>query len=483
MQRATKILIACSLFLFGFVPFTPAQVCLPSDCFRFSDGERSPYWNADVVFVGSAEKSSVEGESVATNFRISRPIKGIKGKNAKVFTSSSRCSFQFKVGEHYFVYASRGKDGNLGVSDCFPPVLLNDAEEDLEYAAEIAAGQLGTRIFGSVLERRQASLRTPIEMAPLEGIKVTIESEAGVFETRTDSKGMYVFKNIPPGKYEVMAVLPGHLRNLGPSKGYSNLLRRPLNIAIIGETIKPVNVLSPMFEQKREEEKYFRYWDTVSFSVSSLNSISGRVRSEDGSVPPQHYISLLWLNDEGKLNADPVFRKWAHPETGEYSFDDIPNGKYAAVINPANCHGPRNPEMGRSYFPGVVDDSKAELITLSGSQEVQLIDFRLPKPLKEREIKGIVVSESGEPVSDALVYIVNSKPNSYSCQLGVVAQTNTDTDGRFRLQGFEGYKYEIRAYKKDGNTGSEMRNLRSLAVELRTEDAGNEIKLIARPSY
>ena len=157
-------------------------------------------------------------------FKIEKIYRGVLSKFIEISTSS-----KFQEGQPYFVYAVRGKDAKLYKMDdgyCgTPPILLKNAAEDLEYAEDIAAGKLGTRIYGFVIEDKWELFKSQ-ENVPLEGIEVTIQNKEYRFTTKTNEKGKYMFKNIPVGLYEVNAQIPSGLRDRKkfPKKKYHRFL-------------------------------------------------------------------------------------------------------------------------------------------------------------------------------------------------------------------------------------------------------------------
>ena len=176
------------------------------------------YGSSENIFIGLAEKVEIDNKigSMKATFSVEKSIRGTNEKTVEIFTSSSTasCGYPFKQGERYFVYGRKNTDGKYHESLCGPTTLLKDAVDDLEYVKDIEEGKPGTRIFGSVYEDKQPTLKDKRTFERLSGIEITIKSENRMVKTLTDEKGNYLFKDIPKERYQVFAKLPKGYREL-----------------------------------------------------------------------------------------------------------------------------------------------------------------------------------------------------------------------------------------------------------------------------
>jgi hypothetical protein len=451
----------------------------------------SPYWRANFVFTGVVEKFTADNKIIPPNemtvtdsyqpvfnsvrFAVEKNYRGAAGKFVEITSS-----FNFKEGEKYFVYAVTGKDGKvyqLDNGECGkPPILLEDAKDDLEYAEEIAGGKLGTQISGFVYEVSQR-LGTPRQKIPLAGIEVTIKGERNSLTTRTDEKGKYIFKNIPPGEYKITASTPKDLHEKPLNDLYLSYRGVKPHTVLIGES----TVDGFRLGSNEKPEKYYRHWDSYSFVFTSLSSIAGKAVDSDGKVPPQQYVWLI-PKFNGKIDLDDNLRQvWTNPENGEFFFEDLPKGEYVIVVNRNNCHSNNHPEYARNFFPGVSDLVNAEIITVSENQNITLKDFRLSPPLKERWFSGTVLAADKSPLVNATVFLMNSNQKDLNECFFVNIETKTDEFGRFQLKGYEGYEYQIRASIPSFKQSSS--ELFSKTIELKTKDSVENIELIVDSNY
>lgn len=475
------------VFFLQISPIYAQYTCLPNG--KYQD---LPYWQADSVFTGTVEKKLVENSSdekqenfttdrppqlinSVVKFSIEKKYRGITDKTIEINTTSS-----FKEGEKYFVYAVRGKDGKFyKLDDGFcgkPPILLDNASEDIEYAEDIASGNSGTRIYGWVYQDKQDSFKTPRQNVPIIEIEVTIKSETNSFTTKTDKKGKYTFKNIPVGEYKISASTPNGMRER--EINYSGLNRRKL--IFIGQGYAPNQLI--LLKAKEKLTPFYYHSGSYNFFFTSLSSIEGKFIAHDGENPPQLFVHLLPIDENGKaiLN-DSITYQWTNPKSGEFYFDSVPEGRYVVAINRYNCHTNRNPEYRRNFYPGTFDINKARIITVYPKQDIELRDFRLSPPLKEKWVIGVVLSADKKPVANATVWMRDSSQKHFDeCVSGNSISTQTDSNGRFKMKGFESYNYKISAYKEINK-----QNLRiySEISELTLQEKSNGLTFILDQNY
>ena len=391
------------------------------------------YWYSEAVFIGLAEKASIENGQMRVSFSVEKPIRGISGKTVEVFTSASEasCGYPFKEGEQYFVYARKGSDGKLGEFLCGSTTLLKDAEDDLEYIKELESGKLGSRIFGTVYEDKQKSYNDKRSFEGLAGIEITIKgkkliplstvkpnikSKEYTFKTTTNNKGFYIFSEIPEGVYKVTAKFPERLR----------------------EIVTTENLINHFASVNKEGVRC----DSEDFITTRQGSIRGEIVSDNGQNPIQQKLSLFPLDENN--NVMPYRtpeEKYANRDKNEFFFNVVPAGKYLLSINPNNCPYPTNgfPTM---YFPGVADKSNSKIITVNDGENLRLEDFRILPMLKDRWFSGGVLYQDKTPAINVNVRLLDG--NMSKCN-GFQMEVRTDEFGRFRVKGFETYEYKIDA--------------------------------------
>ena len=408
------------------------------------------YWRSEAVFIGLAEKITIESGRMKVSFSVEKSIRGVNEKTVEVFTSANggTCGYPFKEGERYFVYSRRREDGKLTEDLCGPTVLLKDAEDDLEYVKEIESGKFGSRISGTVYEDKQRSYDDKRTFENLAGIEITIKNKKNKFKTKTDEKGFYIFKEIPPGVYRVIAEFPQGLREI--------VTREDL-----------IDHFAVIYKDSIR-------CDGESFVATRQGSIRGKVVGNDGQNPPQQRLSLFPLDEnDNVMPYRPPEEKWANRENGEFFFNVVPAGKYLLSINPNNCPYPTDgfPTM---LFPGVADKSDAKIITINEGEQLRLADFRILPLLKERWFSGVALYADKTPAANVTVSLIDgdmSKCNNFHSEI------KTDELGRFRVKGYETYQYQIRAFT-EANRQQNRKRLFSKPVQIPQLGKVEDIELI-----
>ena len=355
------------------------------------------------------------------------------------------------------------------------PILLKDAKDDIEYAEEIAAGKLGTRIYGLVTQSIVGNLQ---QFFPLAEIEVTIKSKKNTFAAKTDESGKYNFKNVPTGEYKITAKVPQGMHEKEFIPNWISGRIKP-HIVFVGEGFENNNLIRMGSSEK--PKSYYYHSASYNFQFSAQSSIEGKLIDFDGKIPPQQYVWLIPIIN-GKADSDSSIQNlWTNPSDGTFVFKDIPKGEYTIVINRYNCHSNNHPEYGRNFFSGVSEERNADIIKAGENQNIKIKDFRLSPPLKERLFSGVVLSANKTPLANATVFLLtSSQKNSNECFF-VNIETKTDELGRFRLKGYESYEYKIRAYIQPNEQSSSR--LFSKILEIPTNGSVESIELIVNSNY
>jgi hypothetical protein len=133
------------------------------------------------------------------------------------------------------------------------------------------------------------------------------------------------------------------------------------------------------------------------------------------------------------------------------------------------------------YYPGVMSRDQATVIQVTNSRELNLNDFMLTPPLKERWFSGTVVLADKTPVAGAKVILID--PNDRMIGTNVT-QVIADVEGKFRVKGYETFPYWIDAYA-DGNSVPQSNGNPMFAppVKLSTSGSVNGIELVISLNY
>lgn len=404
------------------------------------------YWGYPVVFIGQVEKVSYEKATIdnkeyysrmIAHFSVSKAIRGVETDTVDIETNpnSAACGYPFKEGESYFVYVRRDeKSGKLVEHLCGATVQLTGAEQDIKYLNAIETGEQGSRIYGNATRLIQDSYRSTRRAVGLSEIPIRLRTVKlherknklkyldKYYKSNTDADGFYIFYGIPDGEYVVEAEIPESFRRLGEDRLYG-----------------PPHYIKITNEKSRCGQS--------NFSVTTLGTIRGRVTNFDGSLPPQQYIWLLPVDENGRVVLDSNYSPaWIFAKDGAYSFDFVAPGNYMLAVNPKMCPNKHYaPQHGRTFYPGVYEASAAKTFTLKESEEKHIDTFSLLPALKERLLSGIVLSADGKPVRGATVFLSDGK-GSKCTVLSSLDETKTDEEGRFQLKSYYGFEYKLGAY-------------------------------------
>ncbi len=449
MNRVLKV-IFCSLVLsFGLTKEARACGCVMS---FVKYQPCSAYRNANVVFAGTVTEvgpmlpvKGSDGELFSANGRVTRfkvddGFRGVTGDVVETTERGTSCDFHFKTGERYFVYGTRDPlDGLIYAHSCSSTKSMQYAAADLEFARAVARGDSLPGLIGVVNRETRQSAASYRAQKPIEGVEVVAEGNGRSLTTKTSSDGRFQFYGLAPGKYRVRARTPPELRNLyGPEF---------VDVAVTEGRC-----------------------NGAAFTVTSLSTVTGSVVDQSGK-PAKIRVSLVSLNEKGEEvePAEGTVDSYSNLD-GVYKFDWVAPGTYRVSINPKSQPGSYDPPYARTYLPGVIDPSQATVITILEGQGYEAPDFRLPAPLVERSVEGMVFRPDGSPVPHALILLeFTERPWSETF--------STDNQGRFKLKVFAGYKYLVSAEHRKEVAGK-WTATHSDPVEVVADEVTEPLKLI-----
>ena len=333
---------------------------------------------------------------------------------------------------------------------------------------------------------------TAAEGTPLKSVQVMLTAENPGRERRTygatsDASGVFVLKNVPPGRYRLFAERTGYVSQqyhsadtqsgavlgLQPRQQVSDILFRLVLAAVVTGRVTDddeepmagirVMALRRPTEDEREDEETFgsRKADQLVPAGSALTDDRGQYRIF-GLKAGDYY-----------LQATESLRP---PE-------DFPAGQDYWVRESLGT------EFAPVYYPGVLQRGQAETIALRPGDEAQ-VDFSM-RHARTMEISGRVLTPDGKP-ANAMVDLQDAGVEDYF----EGHNTNTDAEGKFQLKGVPPGSYVLLAYQQgDDNmyyptarqevtVGSD--NIDSLTIALtRGTDFTGKVTMqgLARPYY
>lgn len=374
------------------------------------------YGTASAVFVGTATsvrraEPAPEGSVQPLNysrvfkFSVDQAYLGVAGTEIEVVTGSGGgdCGYDFNIGERYLVYAYLYQN-TLSASICSRTRPFTQANEDLAFLGNLSSAARGATIYGQVIREQMAKNEVP--SLPSD-VVVAIEGPDVRREIRPDAQGRYRVSGLPPGKFKVTLQLPETL--------FAHLPERELTVADRG-------------------------CGAVTYHVTDNGRLTGRVFDAEGQPIPRIMISLIDPASDPKKDSIKLERT---DEEGRFNLSAVPPGRYLIAVNHYRFGDPNDPTLAYPavFYPGVVDQPNAEVITLAAGEKRTGLDVRVPLRRPASIVSGQVVWADGSPVANASLSLRDITHRESGVSYGAQA----DENGRFTINGYVGQKLLINA--------------------------------------
>jgi hypothetical protein len=371
--------------------------------------------SADAIFIGSVYKielltakkddpRSDQGAFQLVHARVGEVFKGKLGP--EIVIHSAACDLPYRVGEQWVFYASYDEGSKIWSTGglCGRSRQTKYAANDLLYLRRLPAVAEQTRISG-IIEYLKSDPEKGTTNTSISGVKLKIIGKERTAEVYTDRNGIYEIYGLPPGEY----------------------LIKP---EILPELIKGVTVDANAEVELTEKSCVER---NFSFHLDAGTSISGKVRSADGSPLPN---VLLGLQPKGKRALQP----WQFVYTnlqGDYRLENIPPGDYLIVVN-GNGDISSYAPFSKAYYPGVLKEGNADIVHVAHGDRLEGYNINISTEATTYTIQGMLLYADKRPVEKGYVRF-----KADSVEEGTVGEirTQTDTQGRFFLnirQGLDG---------------------------------------------
>lgn len=313
-------------------------------------------WRADAVFAGTvrAIEPTTEGYDPVTQetfstvrFDVHEAFVNSRPGSIELLSSPlSTCSFDFRVGEKYVVYARKLKSGRLTASICSRTRLLAGAREDLEYLRNLPGPSLGARVYGRVNEwGREPADEEGVDYGPVPDVVVHIRGAGFLQDVVTDRHGTYELTGVPIGKVTVSIATPTGFC------GYS------------GGTYEITDL---------------RACVEANFTLSAEAQASGVLLDVDGR--PAAGVTIDAVAAELAGYRPPAFHEPVKTnQRGEFKFERLPPGEYVFGVNLATARWTPTPPPGpQIFYPGTIAVERASIVKLEPGEDRDLGVFKLP---------------------------------------------------------------------------------------------------------
>lgn len=390
--------------------FTPGQPC-------------QAFGAAAATFVGTVldvrtnqpkpgAKDEIDWTPRVFKFAVLQPYAGVAGTEVEVATGQGGgdCGYGFRKGETYLVYAYGGGNGKpLVTGICTRTRPVAEASEDLEFLRGLAGRAAGVSLNITVarsLENVKSGSSKPV--GGLAGARLSVEGAGESTEVKTDAEGRVRLTGLKPGAYKVTLQLPEELTT---------------------------------YQTEQEVTVNDRGCASVYYGVADNGRVGGKVSDLEGHAAAGILVTLADAEDAESL------RDYARYERtdaeGRYAFKGVPPGRYLLAVNLVRYPQPGDPTdtYPRTFYPGVAEAARAEVLTLGAGESVKDKDIVVPASRVRSVVEGVVVWEDGGPVANPNVSVRDVTYHDPGIDNGI----QSDGRGRFRIEGYQGQTLLIRA--------------------------------------
>jgi hypothetical protein len=189
-------------------------------------------------------------------------------------------------------------------------------------------------------------------------------------------------------------------------------------------------------------------------------------------------VQMIPIESPDKLALDEYYE--AETDAGgNYSLTGVAPGKYFLGVNLTQSPDKTAPYK-RTFYPGALDRRDAKIIEVGLGQKVSGLDLQLMRGVKPVNVSGSVTFPDGKPASDIGVTLEDVNRPSL-CVNG--CDIRTDSAGKFRLVGYAGYTYFVKAYddSDEYDKFEQVTHSTPKTFTLKTDLRGVRVILIKKP--
>jgi hypothetical protein len=286
------------------------------------------------------------------------------------------------------------------------------------------------RITGRVLA---AETGAPIRRAQVRAISRDARTTR---QAVTDINGRYEILSLPAGRYQLHVSKAGFVAlEYGQARPF--------------ESGKPLDIAEGQLLER------------IDFSLPRGSAISGRVTDEFGDAVTDAQIQVMRYQFTGGVRRLVIAgRTTMTDDLGQFRVFGLMPGDYIVRASLRMDPSPRSagtPDaenaMGYpgTYYPGVIDVTQAQTVTVALGSEVSSVAFSLV-PSRLSQVSGTVMSSAGRPLAGAFAVL---RPTVAGPAINIAGGNQTvRPDGGFRFSGIPSGEYVLDIQQRPGN----MRN-------------------------
>jgi hypothetical protein len=229
----------------------------------------------------------------------------------------------------------------------------------------------------------------------------------------TETRGLFLFENLPPGRYLLFAECPGFARAAFGSRG---------NLS--GVTLSLVET---------------QQMNDLAFPLTPGSSIEGKVMDASGTaIEGATVLALQPIYERGKKEYVPAASAISDG-LGDYKLSDLAAGSYLVAASD------NTGESATTWFPAATASDGAETVTLAAASAVTMKDIRMAKASGHR-VTGTL--EGGKA---ALAWLT---PKGGATSMILRRPAKIQADGNFAFANVPPGAYILSATESDGVTAA-----------------------------
>jgi len=295
---------------------------------------------------------------------------------------------------------------------------VTDAADDLAYLDKLDQVTGKTRISGTLISYQWSPIQGGADFKRMSAVKVRLVGTKDIYETATNTDGVYEIYNLPPGRYKVEPETP---------KGW--VIESSSAFGGGGSSGKEDDETSQL-TLKKSRHAYFDF-----FFISDRR-LRGRVLSPSGN--PMSNVCVNLVPPHGEVSQ--YFKAIDCTEAdGSFEIKEVPFGSYLIVVNTDDKITSDQP-FRRFYYPNVYEREKAKVVTIAAGDDPEAIDIHVPEAKEVVEVEGVFLSADRKPVTRAAIFFESEQTDEMTEGRTF---TRTDENGKFSLRVLKGLKGKI----------------------------------------